>query len=116
MARTLRSKATGKLYCFININDEAPEGNGLSLIDVGGTGCMMIARRVIEKIQPPFERIMEANGTVRIGADYNFCVRAIEAGFKIFADWDCRCQHIRPVDIAYVDQCLRKEADRSDTL
>jgi hypothetical protein len=28
MARTLRSKATGKLYCFININDESPVGNG----------------------------------------------------------------------------------------
>lgn len=28
MARTLRSKATGKLYCFININEEPPLGNG----------------------------------------------------------------------------------------
>lgn len=28
MARTLRSKATGKLYCFINISDKAPVGNG----------------------------------------------------------------------------------------
>jgi hypothetical protein len=28
MARTLRSSITGKLYCFLNINDYPPVGNG----------------------------------------------------------------------------------------
>ena len=86
---------------------EAPIGKGLQLVDVGGSGCMLIARRVIEDVQPPFTRICEPDGVVRIGADYNFCIRAIEAGYKIWADWDRVCQHIRPIDISYVDHMIR---------
>lgn len=60
-----------------------------------GVGCMLISRRVLEKVR--FMGGDEYLGNKEIGmaalSDYIFCENAKEAGFEIFLDVDLICQH-----------------------
>ena len=70
---------------------------GLVPCDALGTGCMMIARRVLEdKRCVPFSLGVDADGVMVMTEDLLFCVRAKEAGYTIAADfarvadhWNC---------------------------
>lgn len=64
-------------------------------VDAIGSGCMLIARRVLLKMQQPFMRIYDDYGRVQLGADFNFCRRAKEAGWRIFANYNYPCMHIK---------------------
>lgn len=51
-------------------------------VDLTGTGCLLVHRRVFESMEPPwFEASPEGDGE-----DYAFCRKARAAGFKIFCD------------------------------
>ncbi len=72
---------------------------GLQRVDAVGSGCMVIARRVLEKVKAPFMRIWDADGTVDTGHDYNFCERAKRLGFEVFAHYDYPCMHFNEVEL-----------------
>jgi hypothetical protein len=60
------------------------------LIEIQGVGmaCTLIKRKVLETVQKPYF-FPEPN----IGEDLSFCIRAREAGFKIFCDTNMVCGH-----------------------
>jgi ubiquinone/menaquinone biosynthesis C-methylase UbiE len=61
---------------------EVPEYR-ISEIDACGTGCMLVHRKVLEKVS-------EFRGRAE---DYNFCKDARQAGFKVHFDTRFRCYH-----------------------
>lgn len=74
---------------------------GLQEIDAGGTGCFLIARRVLEHpaMKHPFSRCWDEDGMVTVGSDIHFCHRAKEAGFKIWTHSDYVCRHYKELEI-----------------
>ena len=74
---------------------EFQDRNGLQEISVGGSGAMIIARRVFDRVRPAFERTWNEDGTCDIGSDFYFCKKARDAGFKVFAHYDYPCDHYK---------------------
>lgn len=74
--------------CPINLN-AFPEG-GLIEVDGAGSAGMIVHRRVLEKMEPPWFRL----GVGHWGEDLDFCRRAQKLGFKIYADLDMSLGHI----------------------
>lgn len=82
-------------YDFIEkFRDDGP----LHKIDAGGTGCMLIKRKVLEALVKKYEYIFEygditVDGQRRtLSEDVEFCERAVDAGFEIWLD-----ERIRPI-------------------
>jgi GT2 family glycosyltransferase len=61
------------------------------LIEIQGVGmaCTLIKRKVLETVQKPYF-FPEPN----IGEDLSFCIRAREAGYKIYCDTNLICGHV----------------------
>lgn len=91
--------------CFTH-KDIDPNGNvekthiairntGLKEIFRCGAACLLIKRGVFETLSKPyFTFIYNADGTEHTRSeDINFCDKAIEHGFEIYADTDVVCQH-----------------------
>jgi SAM-dependent methyltransferase len=78
---------------------ENPYPGGLKEIDAGGSGCIVIARRVLEKVKPAFSRIYDEDGIAKVGSDFLFCKRAKEVGFSIWAHYDYVCHHYKRRDM-----------------
>jgi len=73
---------------------DIPE-NKLIEIDACGAGCMLIKRKVFDKLkQPYFQYIPRGEKTPRKGEDMFFCEKVKKAGFKIYADTSVICKHI----------------------
>lgn len=70
----------------------------LQKVDRVGGGCLLIQRKVFEKIKPPWFSIVEGpNGY--LSEDFYFCEKAREAGFEIWLDPAVRPWHLEPVGI-----------------
>ncbi len=82
--------------------------NGLQEVDAIGSGCFLVARRVISKLKnkQPFMRQWKEDGTVEMGGDYSFCQKVKAAGFKIWAHFDYPCHHINDVSLIEVIQAV----------
>lgn len=78
--------------------------NGLQEVDAVGSGCLLIARRVMLKLrdQQPFMRQWNKDGTVEVGGDYSFCRKAKAAGFRIWAHFDYPCMHMNELNLLEV--------------
>lgn len=71
--------------------------------DAIATGFMLINMDVIKKIKPPyFSFDGEFNGT-KLGEDYYFCLKARDAGFKVYADPRLELAHIGDYGFDYKD-------------
>lgn len=81
---------------------EHKEQKGLTQIDAGGSGCMIIARRVLENIDFPFSRTWDKNGLVNVGVDFNFCRKATAIGFQIWTHYDYPTMHFKEVELMEV--------------
>jgi len=79
---------------------------GLEEIDAGGTGCCLIARRVLEKVRPAFMRKWSEDGIQSVGSDILFCDRAKAAGFEIWTHYGYPCHHFKPTDLIQVNNTL----------
>jgi hypothetical protein len=86
-------------------------------VDVVGTGCILIHRRVLENIKAPFHIHFDEDGILTMGTDFAFCERAKEAGFDIFTTPKRVCEHFKELgmldmqsysDCDYVDTTARK--------
>jgi hypothetical protein len=87
------------------------EGHGLREISEGGTGAILIARRVLEHpdMRAPFVEEMDEYGVSVLGHDLAFCARARAAGFKVWGALDCPCRHWDTLDLGMVDALFRRE-------
>lgn len=73
---------------------------GLQEVDAIGTGAFVVSRRVIAQMKPPwFMRQYDEYGIVERGHDYLFCHKAKKLGFRIWADFNCVCQHFVETDL-----------------
>ncbi len=72
------------------------DGKELRQVDGIGTGCMLIRRRVLEKVPPPWFSYSEGGSE-----DLFFCRRAIEAGFKVHVDLGVICGHLHQMRVSY---------------
>ncbi len=69
-------------------------GEGLTEVDVVGSGCMLIHRRVIKTVKRPlFMREYDEDGIVDKGHDYLFCEKAQSCGFKVWTHFGYPCEH-----------------------
>ena len=74
-------------------------GKGIQRVDVVGTGCIMIARKVLEKLKAPFNRELNEDGTNKHGEDAAFCRKAKREGFKVWVAWDYPCNHYKEINL-----------------
>lgn len=102
---------------MINCFNCLPEGGYRSVTDTKndlfecdrvGTGCIIIARRVLEKIKRPFDTLVDENGKHKEGEDFTFCKKAKDAGFKVWGHWDYLCHHYKTVDLLEILKVMKK--------
>lgn len=72
---------------------------GLQQVHAVGSGCIVVARRVLEALTAPFMRRWTDDGIVDMGGDYAFCQRARAAGFEVYAHFDYRAMHFNEVEL-----------------
>jgi hypothetical protein len=80
------------------------EGEQLVECDAVGSGCSVIARRVLEKLKDdmPFNIEWDQYGFPARGTDFAFCKRAKDAGFKVYAHYDYPCLHFHEVELSEI--------------
>ena len=81
---------------------------GLVECDGVGAGCLLLTRKVLEEFKDPFADKVRPNGTRSIGHDFYFCERAKAKGYKVYADWDVLCDHVKQVPLVPVIQSLQR--------
>lgn len=77
----------------LEFHREYLEKQGLIPVDATGTGCIIIARRVLEKIKHPFRNEYDSDGIKTLGLDLNFCLRAKKLGFQSWVHLDYVADH-----------------------
>jgi len=78
---------------------EHAEKAGLQEVDAVGSGCVLIARRVLASLEAPWVRVWDERGFVAEGTDFAFCRRAKAAGWRVWAHYDYPCEHHREVGL-----------------
>lgn len=66
---------------------------GIIEVDAAGAGCLLVRRRVLEALKPPYWTLGQIN-PASWGDDLDFCNRVKAAGFPIYCDLDNRIGHI----------------------
>ena len=80
--------------------DGGPLGyRGVEEVGFVGSGCLLVARRVLEALKPVWLNKVDDDGILVSGDDINLCRRAWEAGFKVHVSWDHVCRHKRRADL-----------------
>lgn len=69
---------------------------GLQEVDAVASGAMVISRPVLNKIF--FERVWD-KGFAIVGVDFNFCAKAKQEGFKVFAHYDYPAAHYKELNL-----------------
>lgn len=88
---------------------------GIKEVDAVGSGCILVSRRVLEKMKKPlFMREWNEEGIVERGHDYIFCKNAKEQGFKVWAHFDHPCRHFVEVDaLTYTEALLNSVSPKN---
>ena len=77
-----------------------------------GTGGILVARRVFEKIAAPFVEPVDKYGQRVVGGDLYFCDQARAVGFKVWAAPAYLLSHIKMVDLYSMWDLLHPGATR----
>jgi hypothetical protein len=85
-----RDEETGRETLVPITLDDHPEG-GIIQVDAVGSAGMIVRRRVLEGMKPPWFRL---GGEMQEGEDIYFCRSVREAGFKIHVDLGVGLGHI----------------------
>lgn len=75
--------------------NEIKDIKGLVSIRSCGFGCVLVKKEIFEKIGYPqfkYHSAIDHNNT--ISEDTDFCMKAIEKGFELWADPSIKCEHI----------------------
>lgn len=78
-----------------NVPYEEIKGRGLVEIAGCGFGCVLIKKKVFQDIPYPhfvYHSAIDHRNTV--SEDTDFCIKALQRGYKIFADTSILCKHI----------------------
>ncbi len=83
-------------------------------ISTGGTGCIIIARRVLEHpdLHPAFMDLYDDDGIRTLTEDVTFIRRARDAGFRAWVAMEYRCSHYKEVDLLMIDLLYRRLINR----
>lgn len=84
---------------------------GLQEVDAVGSGCVLIHRRVLERVEEPFVRKWK-DGFPILGLDFYFCEKAKKAGFEVWTHWDYPCSHYKEVDLVWILKLLGEQDGR----
>ncbi len=83
----------------------------LQKVDIVGTGCILIKRKVLENLKAPFHCEYDEDGITTAGTDFAFCRKAGKAGFEVYTTVQRRCEHVKEVGLndinAYDDSDYR---------
>ncbi len=83
------------------------DGQGLTEVDALGGACIMIKRKVFESIgERAYEYKYYPNGTLNLVADYHFCQKAQDKGFRIWVDFSNTCGHIKEIDLREINKSM----------
>ena len=74
---------------MVPVRSNLIHGNNLLKIDYCGLGCVLIHRKVLEKVKFRYD----TNEGVATD-DIFFCIDAREKGFKIYLDTEVKCKHL----------------------
>ena len=98
---------------------KAHYGKGLEEVDITTCAFILIKREVIEKVHekfgPPFSwhrLIDEEWGIDGYSEDFDFCIKVKEAGFPIYAHYDCLCMHQQRADMRTFNQILLRVTEK----
>lgn len=72
---------------------------GLQEIDAAGSGCLLIARRVLEQVKAPFVREWNDDGIDTCGLDFAFSKKAKSLGFKVWCHYDFVADHFKELSL-----------------
>jgi len=101
------------MYHMVSLDKYKEElrDDGLIEIDGSGTGCILIHREVLEKMEPPWFRFQYNKfGDVKYSEDYRFSQRAKEMGYKIYCDTNMPCKHYKKIDLLSLNQTFFRMA------
>lgn len=90
-------------FDLIGIGADA-ENQGLLKVELVGSGCIMIHRRVFARIDQPYFKFLYNDDLTQIveSEDFDFCNRVIAAGMGVYVDTDRVCGHLKAVDLREV--------------
>jgi len=82
------------------------EETGFKEVDAMGTGAMLIKREVLERTKTlPCFRLSYGEGyALMITDDITFCKFCKNLGFKLYVDFDIKCDHFKTVSLNYILQ------------
>lgn len=77
---------------------------GLQQVDAVGSGCIVVARRVLEALedQQPFMRRWDKKGVAHQSGDFSFSQKARAVGFTVWAHFDHICDHFNELSLLEV--------------
>jgi hypothetical protein len=83
-------------------------GEGLQEVRWGGTGMVLIARRVLEHpdMKAPFAYAYDEDGIKTWEEDGYFCHRAHSAGFKVWSALSHPCGHVKDLNLVHVHDAV----------
>lgn len=70
-----------------------PKESGIVSVAAVGAGCLLIKRKVIEALEPPYWTLGQIN-PASWGDDLDFCSRVRKAGFEVHCDLDNPIGHL----------------------
>lgn len=79
---------------WVTAQNTLPEEGNVE-VDAVGTGLIMIRKHVLEhpEMVKPFDQLLTDEGTIQVGQDINFCIRAKKLGFTVGVCADLICDH-----------------------
>lgn len=106
---------------YFNAMDNKDDGwvphqdcEGLQKVDAIGSGCFLLAARVLRKLNPPwFIRSTDKYGIVIHGHDFLFSQRVTNNGMKVYADYLRPCHHFCEIDLLTMIQKISKATKRT---
>ena len=107
-----RVRSTGQTICWTVYRDH-PSGEAFSAVDftqlddmmdlmeveIIGTGCVIVARRVLEALKAPFHSEFDDDGIQIYGTDFAFCRKARAHGFTVYTAPNHLCEHFKKVGL-----------------
>lgn len=100
----VNDSVNGSAYINARFDGKWADGwfDGLQSAEAVGAGCILIGREVLEEIGFPWFTWGEHQRGNRVyftSDDVQFCNRASELGYKIFAHGNVRCRHFKVLDV-----------------